>query len=1612
MELSLPFLKELQNRLKVGNRLSTHLNAIPKKSNYKLDFSLLSAIDQDMPDAFLQSLLSKGKFSFEISWKDKEIDLFNLSVGEHKKFSAISKIFTSLLNQVTVIKEERGVETFGFGFPLLIRKNRADKKLTVAPLIIWKLKLERSKKNDAWIISRETDSDIYLNEVLVNHLQADAEIFLDPLSADFVGDGIITKDELYEVCKGVLKKTNISKIANIDDNLNKLFSEIKPILSEDEYEDLPLNDTNSFLTYSGLFSYFEIQKQNIIKDYDALISLEGAEIIQDHTEGNVFQSLTSIPTDPSQQSFLNSIHKIRHLVIQGPPGTGKSQTLTALLVNAMENGKKTIVVCEKHTALDVLHKSLDRVGLSSHVALINDASEKRQAIVSAVRNRVTNLGHLSTTYANGPFKYSAQLKNIKTVIDKINRQHKTLDAELLALYKWSDIVGKYLKNHRFNDAQKVAFPLTIPFAFTYEEYDEWRSVLQKGQQLYTDYTSYGEITFLTRESFLNKSFYSFDEELETAFEAYDQSLNKISELKNQLYNQFIVQRNKKLYAQKDIIDASLSKLRTNVLNVYALISTHKVKFIENNKADFDRDISRFSDIVTNLQNIWNRNQKKPDFLNEQTQRSFGFKIGSWFSSEKKSILSDVKHFNELYDALSFSVSTSPNFDGLEPAQDISLNVKSFNNFNSSYTSAISEFNRKSEKGFNSLDLPYLSTLTDSAGIIGHLQLLLQRNFLSVNQKKLLDDLISDINNFFASQELNWLELTSALKHSPDFKFDFEYNSKLVDNEKQISKIEKRVATVVESIQSKIDFEFLNADILKDKDLFSHLEVYSELVEAYDSLTAKIVSDNYIANCTLPVNINAFINYVQNLITQKRALYDEQPNALSNSYKWINFYEGLNESQKLVITNVKSEENWEYAFLMFYFDRLLKKNASDDLPTDEFLLNDYKKKIINVEETQISSINDFWYKKQRDSVSRFNSISPYFQINNLYNLRGSAGNRRYSLRNLIEHNCDLFTDLHPIILTTPDVASTLFREKNGYFDFVVFDEASQLRLEDNLPAMLKGKQIIIAGDEHQMPPSSFFEKKLIAGLLDSEEEDEEESFAMKDKSSVEAGLLSSISLLDAVSELNFKNQYLNFHYRSRHPFLIDFSNYAFYGQKLVPLPVAVEYTPIKYIHVGGIYDSNTNDKEADVVMSILKNNIHKDSQGKYPTVGIATFNIKQRDLIKTKILELKKVDRDRDFIKKIERLESDGLFIKNLENIQGDERDVIIMSTTYGPDEDGKFHQRFGQLNNSKGYKLLNVIVTRAKYKNYIVTSIPEEHIGNYQSYLKTAGTNHGKAPIYAYLAYAKAVSDKNEDLRKSVLQALALNNPASSESISAIEDKLESIFEEEVYTRIRETELRDFIELQYKVGGFRIDMVIDLKMPGIPKIALECDGAKFHSSEEAYLYDFHRQKILESHGFIFHRIWGTNWWRNPDYEIQKLLEFVNNVKSPKSGDLFANSEISEDIYSDDIIISNEESELLIQSESPSVENIDFLYPEEDIIVVDTELQKTEIGSYVKLNYINQNQVLQFKIVSPKTAAKEPNLEIREVLFNSPLGKAVLGKSVGDSASIEGLDNIVEILEIS
>ena len=570
-----------------------------------------------------------------------------------------------------------------------------------------------------------------------------------------------------------------------------------------------------------------------------------------------------------------------------------------------------------------------------------------------------------------------------------------------------------------------------------------------------------------------------------------------------------------------------------------------------------------------------------------------------------------------------------------------------------------------------------------------------------------------------------------------------------------------------------------------------------------------------------------------------------------------------------------KKDWSRVFLIYYLNTILTISANNSLPTNDRDHKELNKNLVGLDGEQIKYIKNYWFSKQISATRKFFMKNPDLSVENLYNKRSSRKFKRLSLRQIVKFDQELFTTFFPIVLTTPDVSSNLFKGKDKYFDIVMFDEASQLKLEDNLPAMLKGKQIIVAGDEHQMPPSNYF-SKIFDGTIDDENDIEEEEV----KINKENTLLSCESLLDFATELNFDKKHLDFHYRSRHPYLIDFSNYAFYNRRLMPLPNTFDYIPFKYVQVNGAYLDHTNEAEAEAVLAIIENNINKMPNGEYPSVGIATFNIAQRNLIKSKIIERQKFDRYASFNEKILELEENGLFIKNLENIQGDERDVIILSTTYGINKDGKFAQRFGPINHQKGYKLLNVIITRAKYKVYVCTSIPEQVFLNYKEYLTIEASNNKRAVFYAYLAYSKAVSEGNNEQRLAILDSLSENSATKSSYDYLVED-LESPFEEEAYSSLLEHFDADKIIPQFQFAGFRIDLVYDSKIAGIPKIAIECDGANYHSSKEAYLHDSHRQKILEENGFVFHRIWSTNWWRNPKQETKRLVNFIK--KNEKIG---------------------------------------------------------------------------------------------------------------------------------
>lgn len=309
---------------------------------------------------------------------------------------------------------------------------------------------------------------------------------------------------------------------------------------------------------------------------------------------------------------------------------------------------------------------------------------------------------------------------------------------------------------------------------------------------------------------------------------------------------------------------------------------------------------------------------------------------------------------------------------------------------------------------------------------------------------------------------------------------------------------------------------------------------------------------------------------------------------------------------------------------------------------------------------------------------------------------------WPIRKVVEAFSDEVFRLIPCWMASPEAVSTLFPMEAGLFDLVIFDEASQCYAEYGLPAAYRGKQVVITGDSKQLPPSDLYRIRY------EENPDEEAPVATEID-----------SLLDLAAQTLTQRQ-LTGHYRSSSLDLIDFSNQYFYKNTLRLLPdfrhVNDAEPGIRYLHVNGLWEKNTNPIEAQRVLELVR----ELSESKL-SVGIVTFNFHQQQLIQ-------------DLLEK-EKITAEGLFVKNIENVQGDERDVIIFSIGYAPDERGKLAMQFGTLNTQGGENRLNVAVTRARERVYVVTSLLPNQLRTEQT------ANAGPKLFKAYLQYALDVSE-------------------------------------------------------------------------------------------------------------------------------------------------------------------------------------------------------------------------------------------------------------------------------
>jgi very-short-patch-repair endonuclease len=444
--------------------------------------------------------------------------------------------------------------------------------------------------------------------------------------------------------------------------------------------------------------------------------------------------------------------------------------------------------------------------------------------------------------------------------------------------------------------------------------------------------------------------------------------------------------------------------------------------------------------------------------------------------------------------------------------------------------------------------------------------------------------------------------------------------------------------------------------------------------------------------------------------------------------------------------------------------------------------------------------------------------------------------RIAVRSLLKRAGTSIQALKPCFMMSPMSVAQYLEPGQFNFDLVVMDEASQIRPEDALGAIARGGSLVVVGDPKQLPPTSFFQKVL--------NNDDTEDMV---------GLEESESILDSVMPM-FKTRRLRWHYRSRHESLIAFSNYSFYDNNLILFPSPLQKSEkfgIRYSTVAeGCFIKRRNTEEArEIIAALVKQLIgHPDE-----SVGIVAMNSEQSDEID---LQFQAELKDNGILQKAYEKNQgidEPLFIKNLENVQGDERDVIIISMTYGPETAGSMvmHQRFGPINSDVGWRRLNVLFTRSKMRMHIFSSMTSGHI-------RTSGTSsRGVVALKAFLSYCETgIVQHYEHTGK----------PVDSDFEIAVMDALAQRGYE--------------CEPQLGVSGYFLDIAVkDPEMPGRFLMGIECDGASYHSAKSTRDRDRLRQEILENLGWNICRIWSTDWFKNPQAQLEPIFQELDRLRS-------------------------------------------------------------------------------------------------------------------------------------
>lgn len=1216
--------------------------------------------------------------------------------------SCLTKIYRSAKSSM----EENGASTLYLALGML-RWVEGKRKASVryAPIVLLPIEIRRKPGGKGYTM-RMRDEDAQINITLLEFLKQNFDLQIYGLQPPPTDEHGLDIPKIFAIVRRAVMNFPMWDVVEVGVIGNFSFSQ--------------------FVMWNDIHSRADFLERNKIVRSLMYGAVEWDCAIPESVESD--EAYLPVTADASQLRAINMAAAGVSFVLHGPPGTGKSQTITAMIANALTRGKRVLFVAEKMAALEVVKKRLAALGIQNFCLELHSNKATKKAVLDQLKTG------LEMGVWGSPTDYERKIGQIRQMRTK-------LDAYVQSLHRERDF-GKSLR----------------------ELIDLYETIPETGKNLWFDRGYAASL----RESDLQDQIRRL-ERLIAAAKAIGHPCNHPLRA---VHQREYTQRLK--FELEEMVLAYKGKLEQicDDMNCFA------------EKMDLEKPVTekQWNDIMDYARSVIVA-EEIPTFLVNAKSIDEEFSIPASYMKKRDAFVAEKEKFLKLWNESFLHMDMNP--------------------YRAKYDQANKKFFGKKRA---------LAALTSEMQSFAFFLVETERIPVYLTDITFYQQKADEMKTLESQLPYRWKTL---LEKYPTQETLLEYQQ---DIKRQLAMIDQ----FSEKMRRMEEEKTLEDCIQKAKKLLADFEEVCRREDELDDLLELSFEDEG-----------------EDWIAVRERLCDCLLQNASSLKDWI-FYGKLakecREKGLAPICDVYEEglphEEVMDTYLRSIYRAMILSVIERDPVLNGFTGTDFNARIEQFkkldEEFMELTKDEMYYKLTHQLPTNYESVQISKELNILRRAISNNG-RGISIRSLFDQIPHILQRLCPCMLMSPISVAQYLAAKNDQFDIVIFDEASQLPTCKAVGVLARGRNAVIVGDPNQMPPTSFFAGNTV----------DEENLDIEDLDSI----------LDDCLALGMPQTHLYWHYRSRHESLIAFSNREFYENSMMTFPsVNDREKRVRLVKTEGFFERGkrrVNEGEARAIVQEIKRRYHSCTD---ETVGVVTFNISQQTLIEDLLQE--ECQSNPAFDRWANEKE-EPLFVKNLENVQGDERDVILFSVAFGPDEEGRLSLNFGPLNKEGGWKRLNVAVSRARAEMVVFTTMTADMID-----LKRTKSK-GVEALKHFLEFAENGRIQGTD------------TPTKVQKNQGILEHLCQKIADAGY------------EYQTGVGHsqFKVDIaVINPYNEEEYLLGIMLDGDSYRRSANTKDREVSQISVLQRLGWKLHRVWTMDWWDNREKEIAKLFDVLSKCR--------------------------------------------------------------------------------------------------------------------------------------